>query len=105
MGVAMKQMIAIALAGMVALPIGFAGRASAEPGGCLKYGAAGAVGGHLAGHGIAGAAAGCATGMAVRHHSRQRAREQMYQQDNGTLQRGTAPGATAAAPYNDSNTR
>ncbi len=105
MGVAMKQVIAIALAGMVAVPFGYAGRASAEPGGCLKYGAAGAVGGHLAGHGIAGAAAGCATGMAVRHHARQRAREQTYQQDNGTMQRDTAPGANAVAPDSGSNTR
>ena len=40
----------------------------ARPGGCLKYGAAGAVAGHVAGHhGVAGAAAGCAVGAWKRH--------------------------------------
>ena len=87
----MKRITQIILAGATAASLGFAGTASAEPGGCLKYGAAGAVGGHLAGHGIAGAVAGCATGMAVRHHARQRAREQMYQQDNATMQGATTP--------------
>ncbi len=41
--------------------------AQAEPGGCLKYGAVGAVGGHLAHHGVLGAAGGCAAGMYKRH--------------------------------------
>ncbi|AXY23380.1 MULTISPECIES: hypothetical protein [Komagataeibacter] len=48
--------------------------AHAEPGGCLKYGAVGAVGGHVAGHGVLGAAAGCATGMYKRHEYRKEAR-------------------------------
>ena len=37
--------------------------ARAEPGGCLKYGAVGAVGGHLMHHGVLGAAGGCAAGI------------------------------------------
>ena len=90
----MKRITQIILAGAVAASLGSAGTASAEPGGCLKYGTAGAVGGHLAGHGIAGAVAGCATGMAVRHHARQRAREQMYQQDNADVQREMTPDTT-----------
>lgn len=45
--------------------------AQAEPGGCLKYGAVGAVGGHVAGrHGVLGAIGGCVTGMYVRHKYR-----------------------------------
>ncbi len=40
----------------------------ARPGGCLKYGAAGAAAGHFAGHhGVAGAAVGCAVGAWKRH--------------------------------------
>jgi len=40
----------------------------AKPGGCLKYGAAGAVAGHYAGHhGVKGAVLGCAAGIARRH--------------------------------------
>ncbi len=39
----------------------------AKPGGCLKYGAAGAVAGHFAGHhGFKGALAGCIAGIARR---------------------------------------
>ena len=41
-------------------------------GGCLKYGLAGAVGGHFAGHGVMGALAGCATGIVVRHNDKKR---------------------------------
>ena len=42
--------------------------AQAKPGGCLKYGAAGAVAGHVAGHhGFKGALVGCAVGMYQRH--------------------------------------
>jgi hypothetical protein len=42
--------------------------AEAKPGGCLKYGAAGAVAGHYAGHhAVRGAMAGCAAGMVRRH--------------------------------------
>ena len=45
-------------------------------GGCLKYGAVGAAGGHLAGHGILGALAGCATGAYVRHRDKAAIRAQ-----------------------------
>lgn len=49
--------------------------ALAEPGGCLKYGAVGAVGGHLAHHGVLGAAGGCAVGMYKRHEYRKHQRQ------------------------------
>nr|WP_236646623.1 hypothetical protein [Aristophania vespae] len=50
--------------------------AIAEPGGCLKYGAAGAVGGHLANHhGVIGAVGGCAVGMYQRHKYRKSLKE------------------------------
>ena len=52
------------------------GVANAEPGGCLKYGAVGAVGGHVAGHhGVLGAIGGCVTGMYVRHKYRKSLQE------------------------------
>ena len=45
-------------------------------GGCLKYGAAGAVGGHLAHHhAVLGAMGGCAVGMYVKHRSKKNIRE------------------------------
>ncbi|GAC1340386.1 MAG: hypothetical protein NVSMB26_28460 [Beijerinckiaceae bacterium] len=51
----------------------------AKPGGCLKYGAAGAVGGHVAGrHGVVGAIAGCAYGI---HKRREYKREMRMQRD------------------------
>lgn len=50
--------------------------AKAESGGCLKYGAAGAVGGHLAGHGVIGALAGCGAGMWTRHEARKHAQDE-----------------------------
>jgi hypothetical protein len=50
--------------------------ANAESGGCLKYGAAGAVGGHLAGHGVIGALAGCGAGMWTRHEARKHAKDE-----------------------------
>lgn len=45
-------------------------------GGCLRYGAVGAAGGHLAGHGVMGALAGCATGMYVRNRDKARIQQQ-----------------------------
>ena len=86
--------------------------ALAEPGGCLKYGAAGAVGGHLAHHGVLGAAGGCAAGMYVRHKFRKEAHAKaaMYDQEHpgssGTYQQkataydvehSTAPGSATPA--------
>ena len=60
----------------VALLVGLIGNgpALAEPGGCLKYGAVGAVGGHLAHHGVLGAAGGCALGAYKRHQYRKQQR-------------------------------
>lgn len=89
--------------------------ASAEPGGCLKYGAAGAVGGHLAHHGVLGAVGGCAAGMYVRHKYRKEAHAKaaLYDQEHpgseGTYQQkataydvehSTSPGSATpgAAP-------
>nr|WP_321986928.1 hypothetical protein [uncultured Lichenicoccus sp.] len=44
-------------------------------GGCLKYGAAGAVGGHFAHHhAVLGAVGGCAVGAYVKHRSKKRIR-------------------------------
>jgi len=45
-------------------------------GGCLRYGAVGAAGGHLAGHGILGALAGCVAGTVVRRRGEARIRAQ-----------------------------
>jgi hypothetical protein len=57
--------------------------AMAEPGGCLKYGAGGAVAGHFAHHhAVLGAIAGCGTGMVVRHEHRKHLREQKRQLEN-----------------------
>ncbi|MGA3301781.1 MAG: hypothetical protein ABSC72_00655 [Methylovirgula sp.] len=51
-------------------------QAEAKPGGCLKYGAAGAVAGHLSGHhGVKGALVGCATGIYIRHEYKKQQKE------------------------------
>ncbi len=53
----------------------------ARTGGCLKYGAGGAVAGHFAGHhAVAGAAVGCAVGAWKRHEANKHARQ--YQNGN-----------------------
>ncbi len=71
--------LAVALA--AALAAGTAAPAHAEPGGCLKYGAVGAVGGHVAHHGVLGAVGGCAAGMYVRHKYRKEARQKAAMYD------------------------
>ncbi len=54
--------------------------AEAKPGGCLKYGAAGAVAGHVAGHhGVKGALIGCATGIYIRHKYKKEMQEKKEQ--------------------------
>lgn len=83
----MTQKMRLASVAILAATIG-AGSAMAEPGGCLKYGAVGAVGGHVAGHhAVLGAAGGCAVGMYKRHeyrkHQRELAREQQLQGTQG----------------------
>ncbi len=60
----MRAAIALFLCAFIA----GASAAEAKPGGCLKYGAAGAVAGHVAGHhAVKGAILGCAAGMWRRH--------------------------------------
>ncbi len=86
------------LAALAVLATGLAsGSAQAEPGGCLKYGAAGAVGGHVAHHGVLGAMGGCATGMYVRHKHRQAMRAQSAAQDTAQVPVTTPDGMTHAA--------
>ncbi len=70
----MKTLSTLAAAAVLAGSLAGAAPAQAEPGGCLKYGAAGAVGGHLAHHGVLGAAGGCAAGMYTRHRYRKQQR-------------------------------
>lgn len=69
----------------------------AEPGGCLKYGAAGAVAGHIAKHhGVMGAMGGCAVGMYQRHKYRKTLRQKAaawdkeHAHDNQTNLKATA---------------
>jgi hypothetical protein len=64
-----KSMLTLTAAATLAAGFAFTAPISAEarPGGCLKYGAAGAVAGHMVHHGIRGAMAGCAAGMYRRH--------------------------------------
>ena len=76
-----------AMLGLMMLSGVLADSAAAEPGGCLKYGAVGAVGGHLAHHGVLGAVGGCATGMYVRHKYRKREREMMREHEAGGYSR------------------
>ena len=68
--------LALVLFSIIAFGLGI-GVASAEEGGCVKYGAGGAVAGHFvgSGHALGGAAAGCAVGAYKRHEARKEARE------------------------------
>ena len=76
--------LALALA-LLSMPLAV----EAKPGGCLKYGAAGAVAGHYAGHhGVMGAVAGCALGI----HKRREYKREMRMQRPGSAppaQQGT----------------
>jgi hypothetical protein len=61
----MRSVVALCVLGIA---IASMSGAEAKPGGCLKYGAAGAVAGHMAGHhAVKGAIVGCAAGMWRRH--------------------------------------
>lgn len=73
-----KVLCSIALCGSLAagLTTAAAPAAQARPGGCLKYGLAGAVAGHMVHHGIKGALAGCAAGMYRRHLYNKHMREE-----------------------------
>ena len=83
----MNVRVNIAIVTLLAGSVG-AGSAMAEPGGCLKYGAVGAVGGHLAHHGVLGAAGGCAAGAYRRHEYRKQQRALARSQ---AVQGGVAP--------------
>ncbi len=64
----MKKMTSLSLAAALVAGLTLAApMAQAAPGGCLKYGAAGAVAGHALHHGVRGFMAGCAAGMYRRH--------------------------------------
>jgi hypothetical protein len=64
----MRLLTAAAIMGALAVPLG---PVSAEEGGCVKYGAGGAVAGHFAGHHtMSGAAIGCGVGAWKRHEAR-----------------------------------
>lgn len=72
----MKSVLSIAVAGSLALGMTVtAPVAQAKPGGCLKYGAAGAAAGHMVHHGVRGFVAGCAAGMYRRHLYNKQMRE------------------------------
>ena len=74
-------------------PALIAPQAEAKPGGCLKYGAAGAVAGHLSGHhGVKGALVGCTTGIYVRHEYKKQMKEKANEQ-----QPQNAPAPSGAA--------
>nr|WP_230975375.1 hypothetical protein [Acetobacter garciniae] len=78
-----RRLVIMGAAGVLAAQLG--ATAQAEPGGCLKYGAAGAVGGHVANHhAVLGAATGCVVGMYRRHEYRKeaRAKAKLYDQEH-----------------------
>lgn len=112
----LHRVMTLGLAGLMAATVGST-VVQAEPGGCLKYGAAGAVGGHLANHAVMGAAAGCVTGMYRRHEYRKEAKNKakLYDQEHpgakGTyeqkataydVEHSTSPGSTTAKPEGQS---
>lgn len=87
------SMLPLALAGTLAAGLTVSPLAQAAPGGCLKYGAAGAAAGHVAGHhAIRGFVAGCAAGMYRRHLYN----KQMRQQKMAPASKTMAPSATPA---------
>ena len=80
----MKSVLSIAVAGSLALGMTVAAPvAQAKPGGCLKYGAAGAAAGHMVHHGVRGFVAGCAAGMYRRHLYNKQQREMQAAPVNG----------------------
>ena len=73
-----------------ALSLALVSPALAKEGGCLKYGAAGAVAGHMvgSGHGVAGAAVGCAVGAHERKKAERRDEQQQQQQSQAPQNQG-----------------
>lgn len=93
------------LAAIVAFGTAASAPAFADPGGCLKYGAVGAVGGHVAGHhAVIGAAGGCAAGMWRRHEyrkeQRQLAREGLAARQQHATQGTALQGNTSGTSQN-----
>jgi hypothetical protein len=73
--------LSLSLIGLTSAVILAAPAAEAKPGGCIKYGAAGAVAGHYAGHhAVKGAVAGCVAGMIRRHEYNKQQKELKQQQ-------------------------
>ena len=99
----MRTSASLAAAAVLAVSLG-AGSANAEPGGCLKYGAAGAVAGHVAGHGVLGAVGGCAAGMYRRHLYRKDQREAVQQQRQDQNSAQPNNGAYIGQPNNGTST-
>ena len=91
-----KAVLAGALAAsMLAAPLG---SAFAKPGGCLKYGAAGALAGHAVHHGVKGFMAGCAAGMIRRHYYKKQIKAQ--KKAGQLAPAAPAPAGTVPAPAN-----
>ncbi|HTJ02087.1 MAG TPA: hypothetical protein VL492_04795 [Methylovirgula sp.] len=68
-----------------------------KPGGCLKYGAAGAVAGHYAHHhGVKGFIAGCTVGMIRRHEYNKQQKALKAQQKQQQMQHQAAPAPQGA---------
>ena len=71
-----KSFVSFTLAaGVMAAMVGMSPVAEAAPGGCFKYGLAGAAAGHMVHHGVRGFAAGCAAGMYRRHLNNKQMRQ------------------------------
>ena len=90
-----KTMLSLLLCGSLAagLTTVSAPMAQAAPGGCLKYGAAGAAAGHMVHHGVRGFMAGCAAGMYRRHLYN---KQQRQMRRDGTMAPTVAPTNTPA---------
>ena len=93
-----KTMVSLVLCGSLAAGLSSfsAPVAEAAPGGCLKYGAAGAVAGHMVHHGVRGFMAGCAAGMYRRHLYNKQQRE--MRRDGSVAPTNTPATTPAAAP-------
>ncbi len=81
----MRLFTAAAIMGALSLSLG---PVLAEEGGCVKYGAGGAVAGHFAGHHtMSGAAIGCGVGAWKRHEARKEERQQDRAYEQGLRDR------------------
>ena len=90
------KILSLALCGSLAAGLSMsAPAAEASPGGCLKYGVAGAVAGHMVHHGIRGFMAGCAAGMYRRHLYNKQMRDQKAMPHPSAAPARVGPPATA----------